>query len=107
MFTSLKTKNSFQENPQIFDLLQLSRKERDCKIICTRAIRQFEEWQAIQKKYVPFSLNITVQIEGILRRRRARRAILFYKMVKGNRMKAFQKYMEQLPQRQTALYSAS
>lgn len=102
MFKLLKPKRTIETSPQILDLLQLTRAESEYKMICVHAIHQIEEWKIAQNKISKFPKKIHGRVEGALLRRKARAAVIFYKMVKDNRIKAFQDYMEKLPQRATA-----
>lgn len=99
MLTMFKTKTpSFRQsgNLQILDLLQLSRKERECKIACLRTIRQFEIWKKKHRSANDSAFSLYSQIEGVILRRQAQDAVLFYKLIRKDRMRAFQHYMEKL-----------
>ena len=113
MFTKRKSKNFFlkhksqAQRPQIFDLLQLSKKERECRAICLFAIRQYEAWKKTIGTEGGSSLKLYCIIEGIFLRRRAEDAVLFYRMIRKDRMQSFQDYMEKLPPRSNMLRVAS
>lgn len=102
-----KPDKTLAASPQIFDLLQLSRRERDYKILCLHAIRKFEDWKRAQEKSSVTYMKMHVRIEGIRLRLHARNAMLFYKMIKRDRIEAFQRYMGQLPQRAVNFQTAS
>jgi hypothetical protein len=86
-------------NPQIFDLLQLSRKEREVRTLSQKLIRQLYCWKRTARKNQNPSLKLYMEIEGILLRRRAQDAVLIYRLVKNDRIRAFNDYMEKLPPR--------
>ena len=95
------------ESPQIFDLLQLSKKERDSRNSCLHAINRFEIWKKAAFMVNEPSLAFYVQIEGIILRRQAHEAIRFYRMLRKDRMRIFNEYLEKLPPRSNILQSAS
>ena len=82
---------------QITDLLQLSRKEHESRIHCRRTLRQFGDWKKTHVSHVHPAVMFHSRIEGILLKRQVQDAILFYRLVKKDRMRAFQDYMGRLP----------
>jgi len=104
MLSFKKEKNIFKpkntpDNFQIFDLLQLSRKERECRNQCINSMRKFDQWKKMQKSQEISALNFYSKIEGVLLRRQAQDAILFYRIIKNDRVRAFNDYMQKLPLR--------
>lgn len=105
MFKLLKTKRqpssiSCHDNPkQIFDLLQLSKKERDCRSACRCSIRQFGRWKKMQEKIFDPSLKFYLRMEGLLLCRQAQDAVLYYRLIRKHRERLFKKYMADLPNR--------
>lgn len=105
MLIQLRSKKKATEKTmQIFDLLHLSRKEREYRILCQKTIRRFEDWK--KKRESDSAWNMYVQIEGLLLRRQAQDAVLFYRMVRKDRIKIFQDYIAKLPDR-TKFFSAA
>ncbi len=90
---------SIEKNFQIFDLLQLSKKERECRAQCISSMQKFDRWKKLQKSQESSVLNFYSKIEGIMLRRQAQDAILFYRIIKNDRVQAFQEYMQKLPVR--------
>ena len=86
-----------QCNPQIFDLLQLSKKEREFKLACRQAIRKFSGWKKSQQKTADMSSKLSMQVEGILLRRQAQDAIILYRLTRQHRIQEFQTYIARLP----------
>lgn len=87
---------SVRDVPQIFDLLQLSKEEKEAKTRCLCQIRRFNLWRSIQKREQDFFIKFHSQIEGILLRREAWEGVIFYRTLRKKRIKAFQNYMDQL-----------
>lgn len=83
---------------QIFDLLQLSRKEKECRLQCRFIVRQLGAWKRAQKAST-VSSYLYPYIEGILLRRRAQDAVMLYRIVRRDRIRAFKDYVEKLPAR--------
>jgi len=95
IFESRKAKNDFQ----IFDLLQLSKKERECRALCISSMQKLDQWKKLQNSQDGSVLNFYAKIEGVMLRRQAQDAILFYRIIKNDRARAFHEYMEKLPVR--------
>ena len=87
------------DNYQITDLLQLSYKERESRLQCLNAMRRRQEWKKTHSRQERSEIMAYVRIEGILLARQVQDAILFYKLVKKNRIRAFNHYLNKLPQR--------
>lgn len=83
--------------PQIFDLLQLSRKEREYRTLCIRTMRKFNDWKKSKPAKNDSSLRLYTQVEGVLLRRQAQDAILFYRLIRKDRIRAFNDYIKKLP----------
>ncbi len=94
--------NFSKKEPQIFDLLQLSRKEREYRSLCIRTMRKFNDWKKSKGTAADPLLNFYSQVEGTLLRRQAQDAILFYRLIKKDRMRAFNDYINKLPAVATA-----
>ncbi len=99
-----KEKNIFKaktvtNNFQIFDLLQLSRKERECRTHCISSMRKFDQWKKMHKSREISALSFYTKIEGVMLRRQAQDAIFFYRIIKNDRVRAFNDYMQKLPVR--------
>jgi len=113
MLTILKQKKIFSKNitsgnhPQIFDLLQLSRKERESRAACRRLIREFESWKKQQASEKDFSVRLYGEIEGIMLRRQAQDAVLLYRMIRRDRIRMFAEYVEKLPMQKNIFRAAS
>ena len=90
---------SSQNTAQIFDLLQLSRKEKECRAICIQTMRKFDGWKKSQSSQNDSIVNVYAQIEGMMLRRQAQDAVLVYRLIRKDRMRAFNKYIEKLPVR--------
>ena len=95
MLTFLKTRTDHparffrQAQPQIFDLLQLSRKERECR---EKFLALKQELQAPKFDEKHFS-----RIDETILRRRAQNAALYYRFVRRERMRFFRDYIDRLP----------
>lgn len=87
------------QNLQIFDLLQLSRKEQDCRVLCRRFIRDLESWKRKSAQAASGAFKFYDDIEGLLLRRRAQDAVMMYRLLRRERMRLFAHYMENLPLR--------
>jgi hypothetical protein len=86
------------DNYQITDLLQLSRKEKASRAHCLNVLRRRHAWKTMQKSHENFP-TVYAKIEGFLLVKQVRNAILFYNLVKGDRIRAFNDYLEKLPPR--------
>jgi hypothetical protein len=95
MLTILKTRASdsvyFDRNakPQIFDLLQLSKKESEYRKKFIELKRELYRPSDEQKKILPIN-------ETILRRR-VQNAALCYRFVRRERIRLFRDYIDRLP----------
>ncbi len=92
MFDLLKTR----ETPQIFDLLQLSKKEKEAKTNCLYQIQEFNSWRKMQNPEFDISAKLHAQIEGILLRRQTQNALYLYRSLRKERKKQFENYMNRL-----------
>jgi len=83
--------------PQIFDLLQLSRQEKELKEFCRMALGQFGQW----KKSMPYTIHrahiSSRRIHGVVLRSRAKQAVKIYKTVRRIRIETFNRYIADLP----------
>jgi len=82
---------------QIYDLLQLSRKERECRTQCLYAKRKWNDWKRDTSKISYPHLKFYAHVEGVLLRRHAQDAAMLYRLIRKDRMAAFSKYIENLP----------
>lgn len=96
-----------QSTPQIFDLLQLSRKEREHRTLCKSMLGKFNAWKKNYRDQTDHSLKLCAQVEGILLRRQAQDAVLFYRMVRKERVRKFRDYLEKLPAQKSLFRAAS
>ena len=86
-------------NYQIYDLLQLSQKERQCRIQCFHATRKLKQWKKSGPESSASNLLFYSHIEGVLLRRQAQDAVILYRLIRKNRIRIFENYMENLPLR--------
>ncbi len=84
-------------NFQIYDLLQLSRKERECRAQCLYAKRKWNDWKRAGNIVSYPHLKFYAHVEGVLLRRHAQDAAMLYRLVRKDRMAAFRAYVENLP----------
>lgn len=82
---------------QIFDLLQLSRQEREAKLFCMQTIRTFSKWRKTIRRQEEIFSKVSFSLEEILLRRAACEALQLYRTCKERRVKAFEAYLEKLP----------
>jgi hypothetical protein len=83
---------------QLFDLMQLSRKEQECKAACLRARRHYR----LHQKNANQNLAICRPfdgMEGVMLTRHMQDLFFLYKAVRRERMRIFHEYMERLPAR--------
>lgn len=86
-----------KEEPQIFDLLQLTRSEWECKADFLRIKRKLHKWNSsFEKTGEGFSSSVGYG-EAVALRKQAQAALLTYRLVKRERMRAFDEYMGRLP----------
>ena len=95
MFTFLKTKEDNNRcfdrhiDPQTFDLLQLSKEERECR----------EQFLALkQELHRPATHKQSYKrIDETILRRKAVNAAFYYRFVRRERMRLFRNYIDRLP----------
>ena len=95
MLTLLQTRTDHpgrffrQDLPQIFDLLQLSKKERECR----------EKFLALKQELQrpKFTEKHFAHIDETILRRKAWNAALYYRFVRRERMRLFRDYIDRLP----------
>lgn len=85
---------------QIVDLLQISRREQESRHLCQEKIREFNVWKKTQGRHNNSRSSFHTRMESLLRRKQVQDAILFYKLVRMDRVRAFNTYMEKLPMKQ-------
>jgi hypothetical protein len=91
------TQTEVAEKFQIFDLLQLSRREREAKELCLQRLADLHDWEKDLPKHISVAAFSTVRIRSATLRRQAREAIKIYKLIRGSRTKIFKTYMDELP----------
>ncbi len=108
-FKTIKTAQpaKAQGRPQIYDLLQLSRKEQEARFQCRKTIRAAMGWKKKQAASNDTTLFLCAQIEGILLRRQAQDALLLYRMMRRERIYIFGEYIKGLPGQRYLLRTAS
>lgn len=95
MFTFLKTENAHAArslrhiDPQIFDLLQLSKKERECRENFLTLKQELHTTQPEEKHYA--------RLNEMILRRRVEKAALYYRFVRRERVRLFRDYISRLP----------
>jgi len=82
------------QNLQLFDLLQLSRKEKELKNICLSSIKYFEKWK---QQFNSQDKELLDFFEGFVLKQRIKQNLLAYRIFRKNRIIAFKFYMNQLP----------
>lgn len=113
MFRSIKRKKPFDfkaaqlpgENHQLLDLLQWSRKEKECRNSCRVALREFNNWKKSQVRSNDNGLKLYSLMETMLRRRQAHEAFIIYRIIRKERERLFREYLEKLPNRTTMLHA--
>lgn len=100
-------KTARESRPQIYDLLQLSRKENDARIQCRKTIRDLSRWKRQRAEGRILHLDPYVRIEGILLRRHAQDCVMMWRMVRRERMRLFADYVRGLPPRGKIFRNAS
>lgn len=94
----LKSKNKKDNHDyQITDLLQLSRKETEARLGVLQAKHRFEAWKKTHASHEDGRRFAYVSLEGFILKRQMRDTILFYKMVKRDRVQSFNAYIDRLP----------
>ncbi|PZO84850.1 MAG: hypothetical protein DI626_07890 [Micavibrio aeruginosavorus] len=84
---------------QIFDLMELAGKEWDMKSACRKDIRAFDEWKNAGESAQRLSSAIYLAASGYFLRRRARKSVQFYRIVRRRRIRLFRDYLQALPLR--------
>ncbi len=82
---------------QLYDLLQLSCKERECRAQCLYAKQKWNDWKKSAPKISYPHLKFYTHVEGVLLRRHAQDAAMLYRLVRKDRIAAFRTYVENLP----------
>lgn len=95
-----KKQTTVANNMQLFDLLQLSRNERETRDFCMDAFGQLDEWKKTMSGAIHPSIKPYVRIRGLILRRQAKDAVQLYKAVRQSRVKIFESYINELPQLQ-------
>ncbi len=80
----------------ITDLLQLTRKEKEMRLLCLESLHKFGEWKKSHVHYATFRLKMIYTIKGMIVKKQVRDAIFFYKMVKIVRIHHFNHYLYRL-----------
>jgi hypothetical protein len=82
--------NNHSRGVQIFDLLLLSRHEKEHRDQCKEALAFYDEWKNDGAAIKSFMM-------GRILRRKAEAAVQSYKAVRRQRIRLFQNYMAALP----------
>lgn len=96
-----------QDPLQIFDLLQLSRKEKQGREQSFASIQNFNRWKRKRILQEGLPANTFGRIEGVLLRRKAQESLHQYRMMRNVRIRAFANYMEKLPLRESLYRDSS
>lgn len=83
--------------PQIYDLLQYSRVEREAKDDFRQKIQDLRDWENYLSLRQCGIYPALIRMQRMQLRRRVHIAVKAYKEIRFNRMKLFQNYMEDLP----------
>ena len=94
-------------DPQIFDLLQLSRTERESKTEFLKLKKNLQKTNGRYEREENFSVKIVLRSEAMLLRKKAQEAVLFYRLVRRERIRLFQAYIECLPLQKQFLRNAA
>lgn len=84
-------------NPQILDLLHLSRKEKEIRDLCQSTLQELRQWKQCVPDAIHYRLVRYTTIRGMILRSHARDAVALYKMARCKRISCFQSYMADLP----------
>lgn len=95
-----------QKPQQIFDLLELSRRENAARKECINAIRRFRCWKRNVSAQVECSSTMHAQMEGVVFRRHAHDLVVMYKKMRRTRAKLFKNYIAALPDHDIAPMAA-
>ncbi len=88
------------ENLQIHYLLQISKKEQECKILCRNSVHALKRWKRKKSLSVVMDdpLNFYNHFEGMLLRRQAQDALFLYRCLRRERIRVFESYISNLPE---------
>lgn len=100
-------KKTPESRPQIFDLLQLSRKENDARLRCRKIMRELSRWKRQRAEGRLIQLDPYARIEGFLLRQHAQDCVMMWRMVRRERMRLFADYVDGLPPRGKIFRNAS
>lgn len=92
-----KTQTKVADGFQIFDLLQLSRKEREAKELCLERLQDIRDWEGILPGSVNSLIAPSLRIHSATLRREAHEAIRVYRLIRESRIRLFKDYMDELP----------
>lgn len=107
MFYQINKSSNKISSFQIFDLLQMSRREKESRHACRISIGRFMQWRRGQNKKHDGVLAFHAQVEGLLLRRQAQDAVLIYRAIRHERIRAFRDYLDRLPQQDSLFRAAS
>ena len=88
---------------QIFDLLQMSQKEKHLKHIYLESLKTLKTWKKNYKNTDKDFLNF---LEGFVLKHRAKKNLTTYRIFRKNRVDAFSFYMKSLPNHGQAYYQS-
>ncbi len=111
MWINKKTKNNrnrlvaLNQGLQIFDLLDISRLENECRRTCRRALRDFFLWRTARARAVHNVADFYAEAKGIMLRRQAEETLALYRDIRRERQVAFAAYINKLPHTQKMMVS--
>jgi hypothetical protein len=85
------------QGPQLLDLLQLSRHEKESRDKALMFLRELKDWEIALKHPVHPRIRPYVRARAIAMRHEARKAVHNYRQVKRGRIEMFRNYIESLP----------
>ena len=91
--------DKFPSDPQLYELLQLSRKERECRTKFLQAVRKLHDWKNNMAKAKDRPYYLQQKVEEITIQRQINDALIRYKTVRKYRVRLFKNYIEKLPKR--------
>lgn len=93
--------------PQIFDLLQLTRAEKEYKaafLSLKERLHRGQDGMEEKNRNIPI---IFLRSEGTLLRKKVQAAALMYRLARRERMRVFREYMDRLPTKNSFLRKAA
>ena len=97
----------YKRDPQIFDLLQLTRFEWECRADFIRIKRKLHKRNISVEKNGEGFLSPQDYADAVHLRKQAQAAAMTYKLVKRERLRAFHEYVSRLPAQNNFLRTAA